>query len=114
MQIIWHGQSCFEIITAKNKGEYVNLLFDPLNEDLTGIKNPKTEAEIVLLTNRAYTATPENLNKITSRAFIIDGPGEYEIQGIYIQGTADISLSREEKNLPILLSILFTLLKPKI
>lgn len=89
MQIIWHGQSCFEIIAAKGKGEHTAILIDPLDETATGIKNPKTDASIILLTNRDYTANDADIEKkIASGAFVIDGPGEYEIKGIYIQGTA--------------------------
>jgi hypothetical protein len=88
MQIIWHGQSCFEIIAAKGKGEHITVLIDPLDEGKTGIKNPKTDAQIVLLTNRAYTADDADLKKIAPGAFVVDGPGEYEARGVYLQGTA--------------------------
>lgn len=98
MQIIWHGQSCFEIIAAKGKGEHVTILIDPLNEEVTGIKNPKTDASIVLLTNHKYTAASDNLKKIAPDAFIVDGPGEYEIKGVYIQGTAGAQISAEGKD----------------
>jgi len=87
MQIIWHGQSCFEIIAAKGKGEHVTILIDPLDEGKTGIKNPKIDAQIVLLTNHAYTADKDDLKKIVPNAFVVDGPGEYEARGVYIQGT---------------------------
>jgi L-ascorbate metabolism protein UlaG (beta-lactamase superfamily) len=88
MQIIWHGQSCFEIIAAKGKGEHVTVLIDPLDEDKTGLRTPKTDAQIVLLTNRDYTANQSDIKKIAPGAFIVDGPGEYEARGVYIQGTA--------------------------
>ncbi len=97
MQIIWHGQSCFEIIAAKGKGEHVTILIDPLDEEITGIRNSKTDASIVLLTNHFYTAAPEDLKKNIPGAFIIDGPGEYEVKGIYIQGTAVAGIPAEGK-----------------
>ncbi|HOX30248.1 MAG TPA: MBL fold metallo-hydrolase [Candidatus Paceibacterota bacterium] len=88
MQIIWHGLSCFQIIAARGKGEHVTILIDPLNEDETGLKTPKSNADIVLLTNKQYTVT--NLKKTGAQdsAFLIDGPGEYEIKGVYVQGMA--------------------------
>jgi L-ascorbate metabolism protein UlaG (beta-lactamase superfamily) len=84
MQIIWHGQSCFEIIITKGKGEYVTILIDPLDETKTGIKTPKIDAQIVLVTNRSYTAG--DINKIAPAAFEVSGAGEYEIKGVYIRG----------------------------
>ena len=90
MQIIWHGQSCFEIIATKGKGEHITILIDPLDEEKTGIKNPKTDAQIVLLTNHAYTVGKDDLKKIAPGAFVVEGPGEYEAKGVYIQGTGAI------------------------
>lgn len=101
MQIIWHGQSCFEIIIAKGKGEYITVLVDPSNEQKTGIKVPKTEAQIILLTNSAYTASRRDLEKIVPGAFVIEGPGEYEIKGIYIRGTDfNFGAKNADKNSP--------------
>lgn len=87
MQIIWHGQSCFEIIIAKGKGDYATILIDPPSEAKTGLKAPKTGAQIVLATNGNYTAGKVDLDKIAPGAFLIDSPGEYEIKDIYIRGT---------------------------
>lgn len=88
MQIIWHGQSCFEIIVSKGKGENITILIDPLSETKSGLKTPaKTGAQIVLLTNSDYTAGKGELDKIAPGAFVIDTPGEYEVKGIYFRGT---------------------------
>jgi L-ascorbate metabolism protein UlaG (beta-lactamase superfamily) len=84
MQIIWHGQSCFEIIITKGKGEYATVLIDPLDEAKTGLRTPKTDAQIVLDTNRNYTS--RDISKTAHGAFVVDGPGEYEIKGVYIRG----------------------------
>jgi hypothetical protein len=88
MQIIWHGQSCFEIIVSKGKGENIVILIDPPGEAETGLKAPaKTGAQIVLLSNNSYTLGKGDLDKIAPGAFVVDGPGEYEIKGIYVRGT---------------------------
>lgn len=84
MQIIWHGQSCFEIIITKGKGEYVTVLIDPLDDVKTGLKTPKTDAQIVLKTNHSYTV--DDLGKIAPAAFVVEGPGEYEVKGVYVRG----------------------------
>lgn len=93
MQIIWHGQSCFEIVAATGKGEHITILVDPLDEEITGIKSPKISADVVLVTNNQYTATDAAKN--AQNAFVIDNPGEYEVKGVYIQGVA--SVPREDK-----------------
>ena len=40
MQIIWHGQSCFQIISSQGKNNHVNIVIDPYSEDI-GLKVPK-------------------------------------------------------------------------
>jgi L-ascorbate metabolism protein UlaG (beta-lactamase superfamily) len=91
MQIIWHGLSGFQIVAARGKGEHVTILIDPLDEEATGLKTPKSNADIVLLTNKQYTIT--NLKKTGAQesAFLIDGPGEYEVKGVYVRGVASYS-----------------------
>ncbi|MCU0653429.1 MAG: MBL fold metallo-hydrolase [Candidatus Pacebacteria bacterium] len=92
MQIIWHGQSCFEIVIAKGKGESVSVLIDPLDEAKTGLKTSKTDSQIVLFTNESYTT--RKLDKIAPQAFLVDGPGEYEIKGVYVRGI-DFNFGKE-------------------
>jgi len=86
MQIIWHGQSCFELVFAKGKGEHITVLVDPSDESKTGLKMPKTDAQIVLLTNKTYTAAESDIKKNAAGAFIVGGPGEYEVKGVYVRG----------------------------
>lgn len=101
MIIIWHGMSCFEISALVGKGERVTILIDPLDEGKCGIKMPKIDADIVLITNKIYTTNaPEKIKN----AFLIDQPGEYEIKGVYIQavassgGGSDAAKTKSEKN----------------
>jgi L-ascorbate metabolism protein UlaG (beta-lactamase superfamily) len=86
MQIIWHGQSCFELVIVKGKGEHITVLVDPMDEAKTGLKTPKTDAQIILLTNHAYTADAADIKKNLAGAFVVGGPGEYEIKDVYIRG----------------------------
>lgn len=88
MQIIWHGQSCFQILTPRNKGEQTSIVIDPFDESL-GLRIPKLEADILLITNnhpdhnnvRAVLGTHPGVSP-----FVISGPGEYEIKNVFIQG----------------------------
>jgi len=88
MQIIWRGQSCFQIITNYNKNEQVFIVVDPFSEKI-GLKVPKMEADILLVTHNH--PDHNNIKAVSSRngqqsPFLVSGPGEYEIKEIYIQG----------------------------
>ncbi|MBI4101647.1 MAG: MBL fold metallo-hydrolase [Candidatus Nealsonbacteria bacterium] len=88
MQIIWKGQSCFEIIAAPQKSGQVKIVVDPFSEEI-GLRVPKLEADIVLVTH----SHPDHNNikavmPVTAGQdpFVIEGPGEYEVKGVYVQG----------------------------
>lgn len=83
MQIIWHGQSCFEIITIPQKNSQIKIVIDPFDETI-GLKIPKLEADILLISH--YHCDHNNVKAVLGNPFIIDGPGEYEIKEIYLQG----------------------------
>ncbi len=85
MDIKWYGQSCFRI-TAK-RGEKsrnkVTILIDPFDQS-TGLKFYKENADILLITHDHKDHS--NIEAVGGRAFLIDGPGEYEVENIFIQG----------------------------
>lgn len=83
MQLIWHGQSFFQIIIARAKDASVSLAVDPFSGDL-GLKVPEVTADIVLITHDHRDHN--NLKAIKGSPFVIDGPGEYEIKDVSIQG----------------------------
>ena len=88
MNIIWYGQSCFEIITAPNKNGQVSIVIDPFSEEI-GLRLPKLEADILLITHRH--SDHDNIKAIStpksaSLPFLICGPGEYDIKNVIIQG----------------------------
>jgi len=86
MQIIWHGQSCFQILAEPEKNVEAKLVIDPFDETTTGLRLPlsfeREGANIVLIT------CPEHADKkaVKGYPFLIEGPGEYEIKSIYIEG----------------------------
>jgi L-ascorbate metabolism protein UlaG (beta-lactamase superfamily) len=91
MQIIWKGQSCFQIIINREKNNLddtssnkrVNLVIDPYDET-TGLRVPKLEADILLVTH----SHPDhnNVKAVSGSHFLISEPGEYEIKDVFIQG----------------------------
>ena len=105
MQIIWHGLSCFQIVVACAKGEHVTLLIDPLDEETTGLRTPKSNADVVILTNKQYTVSNPKKAGAQDAAFVIDGPGEYEVKGVYIQGVASLAAKEGRKTQNTIYSI---------
>jgi len=91
MNIIWYGQSCFQIIANRSKNGQILIVIDPFSEDI-GLRVPKLEADILLVTHKhsdhnnikAVSGTSSGEGKQTP--FLIDGAGEYEIKEVYVQG----------------------------
>jgi len=77
MNIIWQGQFCFQISTSQRKNSQTSILIDPnsLNLKKSGFK-----PDILLFTHHS------KLENVTEQTFLIDGPGEYEIKEVFIQG----------------------------
>jgi L-ascorbate metabolism protein UlaG (beta-lactamase superfamily) len=94
MQIIWKGQSLFQIITKPDKNSQLSIVIDPFNEGI-GLKVPKLEANILLITHRHQDHN--NIKAVSGNPFLIEGPGEYEVKGIYIEGIPSWHNSKEGK-----------------
>ncbi len=85
MNIIWYGQSCFRVVFQgqKKSKQSTVLVIDPYDEN-TGLKPPKNEADIILIT---HNHADHNNKKIAQKnSFVIESPGEYEMHDIFIQG----------------------------
>jgi len=94
MQIIWHGQSCFQIIVTRSKGEQSSIVIDPFDESI-GLRPPNLSANILLITHDHNDHNNKAAIKGLSRSaggieepFLITCPGEYEIKEIFIQGVS--------------------------
>lgn len=90
MQIIWKGQACFYITALPQKNSQVRVVIDPYSDEI-GLRAPKLEAEMVLITHNHFDHN--NVKAVSSPStgsgqapFVIDGPGEYEVKGVFIQG----------------------------
>lgn len=101
MQIIWHGQSCFQIASSQGKNSQVNIIIDPFDETI-GLRVPKLEADVLLIThshhdhNNVKAVFPSTGSE--QGPVLVSGPGEYEVKEIFIQGIPsfhDSSLGKE-------------------
>jgi len=71
-KIYWAGKSCFQISVSTSRDHSADITINPLKED---------NADVLLLTNK------ENKIKTTKgESFIVEGPGEYEVKEVFIQG----------------------------
>lgn len=81
MEITWYGHSCFRLA---DRGQ-VSIVADPYDDNL-GLKLPRLKADIVTISHD--TPGHGHTEAVKSAAHIIDGPGEYEIGGIFITAIA--------------------------
>jgi len=104
MQIIWHGQACFQVITQKGKNNQVNIVIDPFDET-TGLRVPALEADILLISHSHHDHN--NIKAVKGSPFLIAGPGEYEIKEVFIQGISAFhdSLLGKERGLNTIYTI---------
>lgn len=87
MVITYYGVSCFKV----QSGETV-LAFDPASKEFPAgdfdLKTPRFQADVVLTSHKQHSdhngTLPGKGDK--EEAIVIDGPGEYEIGGVYING----------------------------
>lgn len=85
MEIQYLGHSCFRI-----KGKDAILLTDPYSPQI-GLKLAKTSADIVTISHQHYDHDNSAVVIGTTKRqnpFIISGPGEYEISGVFVYGLA--------------------------
>lgn len=84
MNINWYGQSCFQISSSKGRNNHVSIVVDPFSESTVGLKLPKLQADIVLVTHDH--SDHNNVKAVSGSEFVIKGPGEYDIKGVFVQG----------------------------
>ncbi len=82
-KIYWAGQSCFQISVSTSKDHSADIVIDPYDEE-TGLKLPNLSADIVLVTHQHHDHN--NVKGVKGTPFLIDGPGEYEVKEVFIQG----------------------------
>ncbi len=90
MEITWHGHSCFRI----NDRGMAAVVTDPYDPEVVGFDPGKLKAEIVTV---SCNKPAHNYNKaIRGKAFEINGPGEYEIGGVFVTGVRINGSKRKE------------------
>lgn len=78
MTISWFGHSCFRIESKDG-----SILIDPFSKEI-GLRPPKIKDDLVLVTHQHFDHN--NTEGAEPGTFIIEGPGEYEKQGVAVRG----------------------------
>jgi len=81
MELTWYGLSCFRIVERK----HVTIVTDPYGHSI-GLPELKLKAEVVTVSHKA--SGHNNVAAVNGRQHVVDGPGEYEIGGVFITGIA--------------------------
>jgi L-ascorbate metabolism protein UlaG (beta-lactamase superfamily) len=81
MTISWFGLSSFKIT-----GKDITIITDPFGKS-TGLTAVRGAADVVISSNPALDWC-NNFSSISGQPFMITGPGEYDIKGAFIIGTA--------------------------
>ncbi len=89
MEITWHGHSCFRI-TERGMASVVT---DPYDPAVVGIDPGKLRADVVTVS--CDHPAHNHLEAIRGKTFEINGPGEYEIGGVFITGVRINGRSRK-------------------
>lgn len=93
IDIYFYGQACFKI-----KGKSGSVVFDPYDEQMTGLPKLKVDGDIVCVSHNHEDHNNSDAVKLSADAssgsiaegkpFLISGPGEYEKSGISIVGVS--------------------------
>lgn len=89
MEITWYGLSCFRI-TERGMSTIVT---DPYDPAVTGLDEIKLKADIVTISHEAPSHS--NLKAVKEQKWVITGPGEYEIGGVFLNA---LRVGDREKN----------------
>ncbi len=81
MEIMWYGHSCFRI----TERGYATVVTDPFGEHL-GYEVPRLKTDIATISHHA--PGHDALDSLREYKYVIDGPGEYEIGGVFVIGVA--------------------------
>ncbi len=93
MEIKWLGQACFLVKTKANQKE-VRVVIDPFSPDI-GLRLPKLEADILLVSHQHFDHN--NKAAVVGNPYLIEEPGEYEIEDVFIQGIKAFHDDKEGK-----------------
>jgi L-ascorbate metabolism protein UlaG (beta-lactamase superfamily) len=92
MEITWYGHSCFRL----TERGYSTVVTDPFDSGVIGYEPLKLRADIVTISHDA--PGHNNRSAVKGTSHVLDGPGEYEIGGVFVTGVqTDTRLKASEE-----------------
>jgi len=79
MEIMYIAHSCFKVV-----GKDLTLVFDPYEPKETGYGLPKLQADALLISHDHFDHN--YAEGVFGYRLLIEGPGEYEIEGVFVYG----------------------------
>jgi len=80
MEITWYGHACFRLY---QRG--ASAVTDPYEKEI-GYELPRLRAEVVTVSHDH--PGHRNVTSVRNRKLVVTGPGEYEVNGVFITGIA--------------------------
>ena len=90
MEISWYGHSCFRI---SDRGQAA-VVCDPFDHGEVGYDALKLKADIVTISHESPRHS--NLSAVKGDPYVIRGPGEFEIGGVFVTGVRTDTKRRKD------------------
>jgi L-ascorbate metabolism protein UlaG (beta-lactamase superfamily) len=81
LDITWYGLSCFRLVERSQ----TTVVTDPFSDTL-GLPAPKLKGDVVTVSHDSLGHNA--VDEVKGQEYVLNGPGEYEIGGIFITGIA--------------------------
>lgn len=94
MEITWYGHSCFRLAERS----MATVVTDPYDHREVGLEALKLKADIVTVSHNK--PGHNNLGAVKGEPYIISGPGEYEVGGVFITGIQTNGLTKKDEGQP--------------
>lgn len=94
MEITWYGHSCFRL----TERGLATIVTDPFDSNVIGYEPLKLKADIVTVSHHA--PGHDYVQAVKGYRHLIDGPGEYEIGGVFITGVQTDGYGKKNTDRP--------------
>lgn len=92
MEITWYGLSCFRLVERK----HATVVTDPYSKTI-GLPELKLRADVITISHKAKGHS--NVSAVSGSKQVLDGPGEYEIGGVFITAISTYRKSNADRNI---------------